>query len=168
MLKLDPVYFSRHMLDIQPDPWQEQVLRYTGKRLIMCCCRQSGKSLMSAILSLHVALYRDGSLILILSPTLRQSSELFRTVNGLVQQVDPPPKKIEDNRLSFTFRNGSRIVSLPSREGTIRVYAAPHMIICDEASRIDDSVYFAARPMVSTNNGTILLLSTPNGKTGFF
>jgi len=167
-LKLDPVYFSIHMLGITPDPWQEKVLRSQGKRLILLCCRQSGKSLMSGILSLHKALYKPGSLILILSPTLRQSSELFKTINDLVERVSPRPVKIEDNRLSFTFENKSRIVSLPSREGTIRGYSQPDAIICDEASRIDDSVYFAARPMVSTNNGAILLLSTPNGRVGFF
>ena len=42
LLALDPVAFSRH-IGIDPDPWQADVLRYEGKRLLLNCCRQSGE-----------------------------------------------------------------------------------------------------------------------------
>lgn len=39
-----------------------------------------GKSTVSSILAMHTALYQPGSLTLLLSPTERQSKELFRKV----------------------------------------------------------------------------------------
>ena len=52
---LDPVAFSRH-IGIDPDPWQAEVLRYEGKRLLLNCCRQSGKSTTTATKALHAAI----------------------------------------------------------------------------------------------------------------
>ena len=60
---LDPVLFSRG-LGLVPDPWQKHVLRYSEKRLIMNCSRQSGKSTTAAVKALRKAIYTPGSLTL--------------------------------------------------------------------------------------------------------
>jgi hypothetical protein len=39
---LDPVAFARS-IGIEPDSWQQDVLRSGARRLILCCSRQSGK-----------------------------------------------------------------------------------------------------------------------------
>jgi hypothetical protein len=54
---LDPAEFSRY-IGIEPDPWQADVLRYEGKRLLLNCSRQSGKSTTIAIEGLHIGIYR--------------------------------------------------------------------------------------------------------------
>ena len=56
-----------------PDPWQQQILLGTDRQILLNCSRQSGKSTTVAALALHTALCRPGSLILLLSPSLRQS-----------------------------------------------------------------------------------------------
>jgi hypothetical protein len=71
-MALDRVVFARGALGLEPDGWQAGVLRWSGRRLLMNCCRQSGKSTTAAVLALHEALYRPGSLVLLLSPSLRQ------------------------------------------------------------------------------------------------
>ena len=38
----------------------------------------------------------------------------------------------------------------------------------DEASRVSDSMYKALRPMLAVTDGDLWLMSTPNGKQGFF
>jgi hypothetical protein len=38
----------------------------------------------------------------------------------------------------------------------------------DEASRVSDEMYYSLRPMLATSNGTLWLMSTPHGKSGFF
>jgi hypothetical protein len=43
-------------LGIAPDPWQRDLLRSDAARVLMNCCRQSGKSTLAAILALHLAL----------------------------------------------------------------------------------------------------------------
>ena len=37
----------------------------------------------------------------------------------------------------------------------------------DEDSRVEDALYYAVLPML-VSNGSVWLLSTPNGKRGFF
>lgn len=167
---LDPVLFARKALGFNPDPWQEQVLRWSGKRLLLNCCRQAGKSTTAAILALHRALFYPRSLILLVSPSLRQSSELFRKVQDLLKTLprEQQPELVEDNRLSLTMKNKSRIVSLPGREGTIRGFSGAALIIEDEAARVPDELYFAVRPMLAVSGGRLILMSTPFGKRGHF
>lgn len=167
-IALDPVRFAREKLEIVLDPWQGKVMTSTSKRKILNCSRQAGKSTVSGIMALITALYYPESLILLVSPSLRQSTELFRKVMDNVKKMEERPKLIEDNKLSAQFHNGSRIVSLPGKEGTIRGFSGAALIIIDEASRVDEITYKAVRPMLAVSGGALILLSTPWGKRGFF
>ena len=62
----------------------------------------------------------------------------------------------------------SHIVCLPCKEATIRGYSKVHLLIIDEAARVPDDVYRAARPMIAVTGGPIVCLSTPFGRRGFF
>jgi hypothetical protein len=168
LLSLDPVAFAIALGFVTPDPWQEQVLRWFGKRLLLNCARQSGKSTIAAILALHCAIYNPGSLILLVSPSQRQSTELFKKVSFWRDRLIPKLQLNEANRLSYTFYNGSRVISLPSSEDTIRGFSGANLIIEDEASRVSDELYFAIRPMLAVSDGRLILMSTPFGKRGHF
>src|SRR4051812_12606072 len=61
---------------MSPDPWQTALLRSSSSRLLVLCCRQAGKSEAAAALALHTALLQPGALVLLLSPSERQSGEL--------------------------------------------------------------------------------------------
>lgn len=165
---LNPVAFAQEVLDIKPDPWQADVMMSPSKRILLNCSRQSGKSTSSAIMALWTGIYKPGSLTLLISPSLRQSSELFKKVQGFYKMIPDRPRLPEDNKLSMTMENGSRIISLPSSEANIRGFSAVTLVIIDEASRVDDSLYRAVRPMLATSGGKILLMSTPWGKRGHF
>jgi hypothetical protein len=167
-MALDPVLFARQSLDFEPDPWQQQALSWTGKRLLLNCCRQSGKSTTSAVIALHRALFYPGSLILLISPSQRQSAELFKKIADEFSKLKVKPKRPEDNKLSLTLENRSRIVSLPGSEATIRGFSGAALIIADEAARIPDDLYYAVRPMLAVSGGALILMSTPFGKRGFF
>ena len=82
--------------------------------------------------------------------------------------VKVKPKKTEDSKLFMALDNGSRIISLPGKEGTIRGYSGVNLIIIDEDAQVDDDMYRAIRPMLAVSDGTLLLLSTPRGKRGHF
>ena len=164
---LDPVALARR-LGFAPDPWQIGVLRSAGRRLLLNCARQTGKSTTTALMALHRVLYYPRSLVLLVSPSLRQSSELFRKVADFLSRLDSPPTLTEDNKLSLALPNGSRVVSLPSSEATIRGFSSPDLIIEDEAARVSDELYYACRPMLSVSGGRLILMSTPFGKRGHF
>jgi hypothetical protein len=168
MVYSDPLHFAMRSLGFVPDEWQVRVLSWTGKRLLLLCCRQSGKSTVCAILGLHRALHFPRSLILLVSPTLRQSAELFKKVGDFLALPPVKPALVEDNKLSLQLENGSRIVSLPSKESNIRGYSGASLIVIDEASRVLDDLYLAIRPMLAVSGGQLICLSTPFGRRGFF
>jgi hypothetical protein len=155
---------------ITPDHWQSDLLQSTAKQLILNCSRQSGKSTITAVLGLHTALFEPNSLVLLLSPSLRQSTELFRKLKDFYNAVgcDSLPQIAEESTLRLEFHNGSRVVALPGSESTIRGYSAVSLLIVDEAATCEDSLFFSIRPMLAVSGGRIILLSTPRGKRGFF
>jgi len=161
----DPALFCRQRLRLEPDEWQKDFLRDRSDRIIMNCSRQVGKSTMTAVKALHRARYDRGSLILLLSPALRQSLELFKKVNDF--SILLGIEKIDDSKQYMSLKNGSRIVSLPGKGGTVRGYS-PDLLIVDEAGFVSDELFYAIDPMVAVTKGDIILLSTPNGKRGFF
>jgi len=165
---LKPSLWAAKNLGFHADPWQAEVLDSTTKKILLCCSRQSGKSSVSSILALHTALFRPGSLVLMVSPSLRQSGELFRKLLGYLTMMEPMPIRIEDTKLSLKLDNGSRVVSLPGSEGTIRGFSSVSLIIIDEAARVGDDLYYSVRPMLAVSRGRLLALSTPFGKRGWF
>jgi hypothetical protein len=73
-----------------------------------------------------------------------------------------------ENALSLELENGSRIVSLPGKEGTIRGLSGVRLLIIDEASRVPDALYKSVRPMLAVSGGRLVVLSSPFGKRGFY
>ena len=164
---LDPAAWCKKSLELEPDPWQAEVLQSDSKRILLNCSRQSGKSTITSALALHTATYHPGSLTLCLSPTLRQSSELFRNVSRFYGQDPVIPSKSE-SVLKLELENGSRIVSLPGKEQNVRGYAGVSLLIVDEAARVPDSLYYSVRPMLAVSSGRLIALSTPFGNRGWF
>ena len=164
----DPVTFACEALRFIPDPWQCRVLRSTTRRGIWNCSRQSGKSVTAAIVALHGAIFRPGSLILLVSPTERQSKELFAKVMDFLKSLEVLPELEEDNKQSLKLANKSRVVSLPGSPTTVRGYSAPGLVVVDEAAFCPDALFSAVTPMLAASKGRLILISTPNGKQGFY
>jgi hypothetical protein len=70
--------------------------------------------------------------------------------------------------LTLTLENGSRIVSLPGKEGIVRSYSGVALIAIDEASRVPNDLYVALRPMLAVSGGRLIALSTPFGTRGWW
>ena len=110
----------------------------------------------------------DPGLILLIAPAQRQSVELFRKVRDCYTAQPDAPRITNESTLRLELENGSRIIALPGTEMTIRGYSAPKLVIVDEASRVEDALFTGLRPMLSTNQGRMILLTTPWGRRGFF
>lgn len=166
-LALDRVVFAR-ALGVEPDPWQEGLLQSEAPRVLLNCSRQAGKSTMSGIIALHRALYRPGSLVLCLAPSERQSKELFAKVADFYRTMHDVPPAQSDRKLGMQLQNGSRIEALPGSERTVRGFSGASLLIVDEASRVDDGLYYAVRPMLAVSGGALMMLSSPAGRRGVF
>jgi hypothetical protein len=154
---------------LPPDPWQRELLERPAQRRLLLCSRQAGKSTTASALALQTALLVPGSLVLLLSPTLRQSGELFRDkALRLYHALGKPVPATRLTALTLELANGSRVVSLPGEEGTVRGYSGVSLLVIDEAARVSDELYSGVRPMLAVSGGRLLALSTPFGKRGWF
>jgi hypothetical protein len=166
---LDPALIAQDC-GITPDPWQATLLRERPRRSLLLCSRQSGKSTVTALTALDTAIYQAPALVLLVSPSQRQSAELFRTVMMFHSKLDGAPALNGESVLKAEFSNGSRVIALPGTEKTIRGYAAADLVVIDEAARVEDDLLAAVRPMLATatGGGRLIALTTPAGKRGWF
>ena len=166
-LLLDPTLVLRAQ-ELPPDPWQRDLLYSSAPHLLLNCSRQSGKSTTVAAVALNRLLTEPGSLVLLVAPAERQSHELFRKVIAAYQALGQPISARRSNERELELKNGSRLVALPGREGTIRSFSGVDLLILDEASRVPDDLYRSVRPMLAVSQGRLLALSTPFGQRGWF
>ncbi len=164
----DAALFAQLRLGFEPDKKQMLVLRSKSNRVILNCCRQWGKSTVTAAKAVHRAYTRPGSLVLVASPSGRQSAEFLRKAKGFLRKLRIRPRGDGENAISLRFPNESRIVGLPGKEAKVRGFSAVSLILIDEASRVPDELYLALHPMLAVGDGDLWLMSTPCGKRGFF
>lgn len=150
-------------------PWQQGLLK-TGQNTLVNVTRQGGKSHTIALKALYMALFRKRSLILIVSPSERQSMEFFKKVRLFYEDCPEHWKLglVTSTAHSLELENGSRIVSLPNSEGKIRGYSSVSMLIFDESGDVPDKIYHACRPMIMASKGQLICAGTPKGKRGWW
>ena len=166
---LNPVAWAKEVLGFHPDPWQRDVLRSRASKIILNCSRQSGKSTTTAALGLHECIYRRPTIGLCVAPGIRQSGELMQKFDEFRSAVELPSGYLdEDTKLSVKFRNKNRFMALPGSERTVRGISAVTLLLEDEASRVEEALYTAIRPMLAVSQGRHILMSTPFGKRGHF
>jgi hypothetical protein len=161
---LDPCSIADDV-GIDLDDWQRRLLESDHPRILINASRQVGKSTTCSLLAVRQALDNPG-LILCCAPSQRQSSELFRKIRSTLVQLNADFSM--DSATKVELPNGSRIITLPGSEATVRGYSAPSMILVDEASRVPDDFYAAIRPMLAAGNGRLVVLSTPWGRRGWY
>jgi hypothetical protein len=164
----DAVLFSRKRLGFTPDPMQERVLSRSVHRGILNCTRQWGKSTVTSVKALHRALVEPKCLVLVASPSRRQSTEFLTKTRHFARTLGLKVRGDGANEVSLLLPNGSRLIGLPGKESTVRGFSNPALLLIDEASRVPDSLFEALTPMLATGNGDLWLMSTPAGARGFF
>ena len=107
-------------------------------------------------------------MILVVSPSERQSREFLRKAKTFARRLRLPIKKDGDNDVSLEFPNASRIVGIPGKEETVRGFSALSLLLIDEAARVSDDLFNSVTPMLAIGGGDLWLMSTPHGKVGFF
>jgi hypothetical protein len=165
---MNPVSFAREALKFTPDAHQAQVLTSPHSRGLLNCTRQWGKSTVIALKAVHRGLFRPESMILVVSPSERQSREFLRKAKRFVSRLKIPIRGDGDNQVSLQLPNGSRLVGIPGKEETVRGFSAVGLLLIDEAARVSDEMYNSVTPMLAVGDGHLWLMSTPHGKRGFY
>jgi hypothetical protein len=122
----------------------------------------------TALVALHEALYAAPAMVVVISPSQPQSTELFKKIHGFWQHLAGAPEAKQESLTRMELANGSRIISLPGSEKTTQGYSGATLVVMDEAARVPDELLAAVRPMLATTNGRFIALTTPAGKRGWF
>ena len=152
------------------DDWQKEVLEAKGN-ILLCTGRQIGKTF---ILSLKAALrlLEKKTTILVVSLTEDQAKLIISMIlTTLEEQNRNMIKKGKDKptQNKIELKNGSRVLARPVglTGDSVRGFTGDVLII-DEAARMSEAAFAAARPVLLSTGGEIWLCSTPFGKKGYF
>ncbi len=98
------------------------------------------------------------------------NSSLLATSKEFMSWDPTYPVLKRESESELMLDNGSRILVIPGTEKSARGYSRPRVLVLDEASRIPDVVYKSGvRPRLTDNpDCELFIISTPNGKQGFF
>jgi hypothetical protein len=150
------------------DPWQEELRKSEGD--VVCITgRQCGKSTGTSILAGDTALNIPNSFILIGAYVIDQAQLIFRKIHEYMRAKAPKQIKGKVTLNFMELKNGSKILCRPIGDtgAGMRGYSAT-MLIIDEAAFVPNRAWEAIEPTISVTKGRTILLSTPQGKRGFF
>jgi hypothetical protein len=151
-----------------PEPRQEALLRSTAPNELLLTCRQFGKSTVGAALAVAETLLHPRALVLLVSPSLRQTAEIYTKCCSIYDSLHRPVAETRRTAGTLELANGSRLVSLPGSAATIRGFSRPRLIVADEAAFIADDIFIAVRPMLARSAGRMVMMSSPYGQRGTF
>lgn len=162
--ELDPVAVFEAAYKARPYPWQLEYLRET-RPMVVLKGRQIGASYAGGALAIRQAIYRPGSVSIIISKSLKHSTWLAaRSRDGLNALGI---RLIENTASRLRLANGSYIISLPGTPGSVRGFSAD-LLILDEAAYILPATIVAAKPLIAATGGRLIVQSTPSAESGYF
>jgi len=177
----DPIYFLKKYVYIQtsegrmlfvPFPFQEKLLFLITKhdRTIILKSRQLGITTLSAAYALWLMIFKKDQSILALAPTQEKARNIVDKVRFAYSELPSWLKvaSLEDNKLSLILTNGSKVKAASGASDSARGYTA-NVLILDEAAFIDgaEELWGSAQQTLASG-GKAIVLSTPNGRDGFF
>lgn len=160
---LDPVQVFTDAFGIEPFGYQAEYLRDSRPTLVLKG-RQTGFTTAAAALAIWRCVYHAGSTVAIVSPSLKQSSEVTGRARLGLKQLGV--RLVVDSVAQLGLANGSRILSLPGSPKSVRGFSAD-ILICDEAAFTVDPTLTAAQALTATGGRTIYQ-STPYFEEGTF
>lgn len=147
-----------------PHVWQEDYLA-EHRDTVVLKGRQVGASTAAGVIVVRRAVYVPMSLCAIVSPSLKQSTEVKDRAKEHLQNLGIKLKR--DSSSLIELHNGSRIMSLPGSAKSVRGWSA-HVLVLDEAAYIEPETFLAARATVAATRGRTIVQSTPEAPYGHF
>ena len=130
---LDPVALFEAAFGVNALDWQRGYLR-EDRPVALVKGRQVGASLAAAALAIHVVRYHDDVNAIIVSPSLKQSTEIATRARTGLRNLGVG--LLQDSISTLRLANGSRILSLPGTARSVRGWTA-QLLVIDEAAYVD-------------------------------
>ena len=151
--------------------YQKRLFQSNKKFKIVNKSRQVGISYALACWGLLNALLLDKT-VLIVSPSERQSKHVMDYVREFLNYLknDFEIRFQEETKLSYIFKDGGALYSLPNNPNTVRGFKADLVIIDEFAhflNNTDKEMITAITPSIS-RGGEVIFVSTPFGTKNMF
>ena len=164
----------RHFQGIKPFSYQQAVInevkdsKGSGKTVVVKSRRQVGKSVLIANLLLYYAINYKGTKNYVLSPTLKQGKNIYKTIINAISGCGIIKSKNATD-LFITLINGSSIsIKSAEQKESLRGETCTGILCIDECAYISSEVYNIVKPWCDFHKAVTLMVSTPFVKSGFF
>lgn len=168
VVKLDQFKFRDYQL-----PLADALENKKYKRLIVCWPRRAGKDLVAFQLCIRQLLKRVGT-IFYCFPTANSARQILwdALTNDGRRVIDYiPPELVESKnqqQMKIKLVNGSQLCLIGSDNYQNSLIGSNAIgIVFSEWALCDPMAYPYARPILSSNNGFVIFVSTPRGKNHF-
>lgn len=153
------------------DEWQKEMLQHEGD-LLLCTGRQVGKTTIMAHKAGKYMIDHPNSQIIVVSLTEDQAQLMIIMILTFLEQnhrKEIALGKKRPTKSTITLKNGAKVIARPvgNTGDAVRGFTGDVLIV-DEASRMPELMWIAAKPTLLTTGGKIWMCSTPHGKEGFF
>lgn len=171
----DKIYLADkfQLRDYQQPIWD--ALQSGFDRLLLCLPRRSGKDFLLWNYAIFYAMQKT-RLVHYVLPTYGQANRAVfsgLTIDGQ-RFIDQVPatylKNINQSDMKIILKNNSVIQCLGGDTHNISIRGTnPSLVILSEYAYMQDaSILDTVTPIISANNGTLIIASTPNGKNHFW
>lgn len=164
----------KHFQGIKPFSYQQAVInevkdaKGTGKTVVVKSRRQVGKSVLIANLLLYYAINYKGTKNYVLSPTLKQGKNIYKSIINAISGCGIIKSKNATD-LFITLINGSSIsIKSAEQKESLRGETCTGILCIDECAYISSEVYNIVKPWCDFHKAVTLMVSTPFVKSGFF
>ena len=159
---------------ITPFSYQQAVInevkdaKGSGKTVVVKSRRQVGKSVLIANLLLYYAINYKGTKNYVLSPTLKQGKNIYKSIINAISGCGIIKSKNATD-LFITLINGSSIsIKSAEQKESLRGETCTGILCIDECAYISSEVYNIVKPWCDFHKAVTLMVSTPFVKSGFF
>ena len=175
-----PVRFVREVFGVEPDPWQETVLRAFGRGergIAVRSCHGVGKTATASWLTWLMLLTRFPQKTIATAPTSAQlQGALVPEIKMWGTRLPPVLQDLFDVKASGIYLKAApsasyfeaRTSRAESPEALQGIHSDYVLLIGDEASGIPEPVYEASIGSMSSEEAITLLIGNPVRTSGFF
>lgn len=153
------------------DDWQKDIIEEDGN-VLLCTGRQVGKTMTLSHKAGKYMIEHPNTNIIVVSLTEDQAQLIIIMILDFLERTDKGKihkGKKKPTKSTITLTNGSKVIARPvgNTGDSVRGFTGDILIV-DEASRMPELMWIAAKPTLLTTGGKIWMCSTPHGKTGYF
>ena len=168
----DPLKFAQRVLNVRPWQKQREILNAVAnnRKVAVRSCNGAGKTFTAAITTLWWLISYDNAIVITTAPSERQVKELlWREIRRLyMPHRETIGGKLTRTRLDFSPTRYAYGFSTNTEDRFQGFHSGNILVIVDEASGVDEFIYYAIDGILTTQNAKLLMIGNPHGLAGTF